>query len=313
MTGGASRVGWPPVREQTLAAGLALVAGVLSVAIGVYVFPYLSVNHDEAVYLQQAAMLLEGQLYLRPPVPEAFRPWFFVRDGAAFYPKYAPVPAAMFATGELVGSARVALAVLAAAATWLTYAVVAEVFDRRRGLLAAAFLVASPLFLIQSAVFLPYLPTAVLNLLFAFAYLRADRTRSHRWAAVAGAAIGLAFFARPYTAVLFAAPFAVHALWTFRTPDRPTVLRQSVTAVLGLAGVAVTLSYNALLTGSPFVFPYEAFAPLDGLGFGRRALLGYSVEYTPGLALRANAEVLWTLFARWVAAGPLGTGLAALG
>ena len=313
MTTGAARSGGSQEPERILAAGLALLAAALSIGIGVEVFPYLSVNHDEAVYLQQAAMLLDGTLFLEPPVPEAFRPWFFVRAGDTFYPKYAPVPAAMFAMGELVGSARVALAFLAAAATWLTYAVVAEVFDCRRGVLAAAFVVASPLLLIQSAVFLPYLPTAVLNLLFALSYLRADRTGSRRWAAVAGAAIGLAFFARPYTAVLFATPFVLHALRTLRSPDRPRLLRHGVTAVLGTTGVVAALAYNAYLTGSPFVFPYEAFAPLDGLGFGRRALLGYSVEYTPGLALRTNAEVLWTLFARWVAAGPLGTALAALG
>ncbi len=32
------------------------------------VFPYHSVNDDEGVYLYQAAMLLEGKLFLNPPV-----------------------------------------------------------------------------------------------------------------------------------------------------------------------------------------------------------------------------------------------------
>ena len=302
---------WP--REHFVAVGLAVLAGVVALAVSTWVFPYRSINHDEAVYLQQAAMLLDGKLFLRPPVPEAFRPWFFVRDGVRLYPKYAPLPAALFALGELAGGYHLSLVAIAAATAGLTYAVVAEVFDVRRGLLAAGLLLASPLFLIQSGVFLPYLPTAALNLAFALAYLRADRTGSLRWAATAGAAIGLAFFTRPYTAVLFAAPFVVHALWTLRDRDRRTVRRQGVTAALGLAGVALALGYNTVVTGSPLLFPYEAFDPGDGLGFGRRSLLGYTVEYTPGLALRANAEVLWTFFAGWVVAGPVGTALAAVG
>ena len=307
--------GWPqwPPSETALAVGLALLGAVISLVISTQFFPYHSVNHDEAVYLQQAAMLVEGKLFLHPPVPEAFRPWFFERDGARLYPKYSPVPAAMFALGELVGAYRIALAAIAAATVGLTYAVVAEVFDRRRGLLAATLLLASPLFLIHSGVFLSYLPTTALNLLFAFGYLRADRTGSRRWAAVAGVATGLAFFARPFTAVLFAAPFVVHALWALRRANRSTLLLRGLTAIGGLAGVAAALAYNAIVTGSPLLFPYEAFAPSDGLGFGRRALLGYSVEYTPGLALRANAEVLWVFFAEWVVAGPIGTALAAVG
>ena len=294
-------------------AGLAALAAVLVWAVSTQVFPYHSVNHDEAVYLQQAAMLLEGKLALSPPVPEAFRPWFFVRDGATFYPKYAPVPAAMFAVGTLVGSARLALAALAAAAVALTAGVVSEAFDRPTGRVAAALLVASPLFLVDAGVFLPYVPTLVLNLAFAWAYLRAARTGHLGTAAVAGAAAGLAFFARPYTAVLFAAPFVAHGLWTLRPEGRPALRRNLVTAAFGLAGVVIALSYNAYVTGAPLTFPYEAFAPLDGLGFGRRALLGHDVRYTPELALRAGAAALAEYLTRWTVAAPLGSLLAALG
>ncbi|MFB6171207.1 MAG: hypothetical protein ABEJ23_01650, partial [Haloarculaceae archaeon] len=140
-----------------------------------------------------------------------------------------------------------------------------------------------------------------------------ERGAGTRWAALAGAAAGLAFFARPYTAVLFAAPFVGHALWTLRTGDRAALRRQATTAATGLCGVAVALGYNAVVTGDPLVFPYLAFAPQDGLGFGRHAILGYAVDYTPALALRTNARILAALFGRWVVAGPLGTLLALAG
>ncbi|MFD1588698.1 ArnT family glycosyltransferase [Halorientalis brevis] len=277
------------------------------------VFPYHSLNHDEAVYLQQAAMLLDGRLFLTPPVDGAFRPWFFVRDGGHLYPKYAPVPAAVFALGTFLGQPRLALAGVGAANVVLVALVVRELFDRRTGLLAAAFVLCSPLFLVNSAVFLPYAPTAMFNLAFAYCYLRADREQDLRWAAGAGVAVGLAFFARPYTAVLFAAPFVAHALWTLRTDRREVLPRHAVTATLGLLGVATALGYNALVTGSPVTFPYEAFAPHDGLGFGHRQILGHEVEYTPGLAVQSNLLVLAALATTWLAGGLLGTTVAAVG
>jgi len=301
-------------RHRLVAAALAVGGGLLVFFLSVRLFPFHSLNHDEGVYLQQAAMLLDGQLFLHPPVEGAYRPWFFVRapDGS-LYPKYAPVPAAMFAVGHLLGGYRLALAGIAAGVVALTYVVTAEAFDRTRGVLAAAFLLASPLFLVESAVFLPYAPTTLLNLSFAAAYFHGRRTGSRRSAAVAGIAVGLAFFSRPYTAVLFAAPFVLHALWTLRGLDRDPLFAQTTTAVLGCCGVAVALGYNVVTTGSAFVFPYQAFAPLDGLGFGHREILAYSRQYTPELALRVNARVLALLFGEWVAAGPFGTLLAAVG
>ncbi|UPV73756.1 hypothetical protein M0R89_14560 [Halorussus limi] len=312
-------------RFRLLSAALATLAGAVVLLTATELFPYHTTNHDEAVYLQQAAMLLEGQLSLYPPVPDSFRPWFFVRDGARLYPKYAPVPAAMFAVGKLLGGFRLALAGVAAANVALTVAVASAAFDRRTGLLAGAFLLASPLFLIDSSVFLPYAPTTFWNLLFAFAYLRSARREAtggasasdrgtNGYALLAGLAVGAAFFARPYTAVLFAAPFVAHAgysLWV--GPSAKRLTRLSLTALGGLAGVGVALAYNAAMTGSPTVFPYAAFAPQDGLGFGHREILGYARDYTPALALRANAEVVALLFTEWVVGGPVGTLLAAVG
>jgi len=310
-------------RYRLAAAALALVAGAVVLLVSYRVFPYLSTNHDEGVYLQQAAMLLEGQLVIRPPVDVTFRPWFFVKSGAELYPKYTPVTAAVFAVGMALGDPRLSLAAVAAALVALTYAVGAEAFDRRTGLLGAGLVALSPFYLVQSATFLPYAPTLAFELLFAWAYLCAARTGSRPLAAVAGLAIGVAFFARPYTAVLFATPFVVHALWTLGRAAMadantgrdllPVTLRQGLVAAGGLLGVGATLAYNARMTGDPFTFPYQAFAPRDGLGFGTRRILGYERDYTPALALEANARVVRALLTRWVVAGPLGTALAALG
>jgi hypothetical protein len=294
---------------------VSILGAVVTFLVATKLFPYHSLNHDEGVYLQQAAMLLDGKFFLHPPVPEAFRPWFFVRDASGLYPKYAPVSAAMFALGELLGNAHLALALVAAGNVALVAAIASQAFDRRTGLIAAVLFFSSPLFLVDSAVFLPYAPTTFWNLLFAFAYFRSARTERKSFAALAGGAIGIAFFSRPYTALLFALPFVAHALYALRASwfDRDIVARLGTTAAVGILGVLVALGYNAVVTGSLLVFPYEAFAPLDGLGFGHRELLGYEQQYTVRLAFRSTFAAVSDLFVNWVSGGLLGTALAVLG
>ena len=305
---------------------VAAAAGGLVFLISTTVFPYHSSNHDEAVYLTQAAMLLEGQLELAAgELAEAVRPWFFLQDGGRLYPKYTPVPATMFAASmALVGEPRLTLAAVAAGNTGLVYVLGAMLADRRVGLVAALLFAGSPLALVTSSVFLPYAPTTLLNLLFAVSYLRSVRDRSLIAAGVGGLAAGAAFFSRPYTAVLFAAPFVVHAgsrslgsLVSVRAgPGRAfpePARRHGLTAALGGLVVVLALAYNARLTGAWLTFPYEAFAPRDGLGFGDRQILDHSLVYTPELAVRANAHVLWALATRWFVAGPIGTAFALAG
>ncbi|WP_134670663.1 ArnT family glycosyltransferase [Halorussus marinus] len=314
-------------RFRLLSTGLAALSGLVVFVLATDLFPYHTLNHDEGVYLQQAAMLLDGELFLRPPVSDAFRPWFFVEDAGRLYPKYSPVPAAMFAVGELLGGYRIALALVAAGIVGLATLLASAAFDRPTGLLAGAFVLASPLFLVDSSVFLPYAPTTFWNLLFAVAYVRAARAaasgakrRTYGYAALAGLGVGVAFFARPYTAVLFATPFIAHACYSVvaglahgRALARRALARLAPTAFVGLSGVGTALAYNAVVTGSAWLFPYEAFAPRDGLGFGDRRILGHALTYTPEVALEANAKVVATLFGEWVVAAPLGGLLAAVG
>ncbi|ELZ34516.1 hypothetical protein C474_02386 [Halogeometricum pallidum JCM 14848] len=306
-------------RGRLAALCLALLAAAVALLVATELFPYRSLNHDEAVYLQQADLLLHGRLFLRPPVEEAFRPWFFVESDRGLYPKYAPGPAAVFALGKTLGGYPLALAGVAAALVAGVAALGRELFDARVGVLAGLLLLLTPLFVVQSGVYLPYALTTALNVAFVVAYLRSERRRSLRDAAAAGLAVGAAFFSRPYTAVLFALPFVAHAAVTLLQSgrngriDRAQIARRLVTATGGTAGVLAALGYNAVVTGDPLVFPYLAFAPADGLGFGRRAILGHEVVYTPELGVRANALVLADLFSEWVVAGRTGTVLAALG
>jgi hypothetical protein len=319
-------------RRPERAAAVLLVAAVggLVLFLAVDLFPYHSVNDDEGVYLYQAAMLLEGRLFLRPgAIPtDAVRPWFFVvrevGGETAMYGKYSPVAPAMFAVGRLLGDWNYALGLVAAGNAAGVYYLAAAAFDRRAGLVAVVALAASPLFLLTSATFLSYAPATALNLAFAVAYVRAARTDDYRWAVASGVAIGLAFFARPFTAVLFALPFIGHTLavlWTgVRAGEdavdpafRRVLGRAVAVAVPGALGVGVALAYNAVVTGDPLLFPYAAFAPNDGIGFGPHEILGYERDYTVALAVETSAFVLEYFLTEWTPAGVVGSVLAAVG
>ncbi|WP_336025443.1 glycosyltransferase family 39 protein [Halobellus salinisoli] len=321
--------------ERVLAAFLTLAVGVLVYELAIDLFAYHSVNDDEGVYLYQAAMLLEGKLFLRPgAIPwDAVRPWFFVVDEVGgdvrMYGKYSPVAPAVFAVGRLLGDWNIALGLVAAGTAAGVYLLGSAAFDRRVGLLSIPLLAGSPLFLLTSSTFLSYAPTTALNVAFAVAYVRAARTGSRRWGAGAGVAIGIAFFARPYTAVLFALPFIAHTLvslgvswrrsgWSprlgdWQVRDRTVFARSLAIAIPGAAFVGLTLAYNAVVTGDVLTFPYAAFAPNDGIGFGTREILNYEREYTPELAADVTARVTEDFFTEWVAAGTIGTALAAVG
>ena len=306
---------WDRSRARKAVAVVATVAAVIIAFISSRVFKYHSSNHDEGVYLQQAEMLLSGRLKMRTgELTEAFHPWFFVADGGTVYPKYTPVTGVIFALGEAIYTYRLTLVVVAIVNVLLVYAVASEVFDRRVGVIASAALLFSPLFVVQSSLFLSYAPTTALNLGFAFAYLRAWKRRDMRYAAAAGICAGIAFFSRQYTAVLFAAPFIVHAVYVIASErKRETVALYATTAVFGLLFVAVTFAYNLVVTGDAFVFPYLEFAPNDGVGFGRREILGHSHFYTPELGLRANARVLYRFIVEWGPGGIAGFALTLVG
>ncbi|WP_367995970.1 glycosyltransferase family 39 protein [Haloferax volcanii] len=305
---------------------VSLLVGLVVTWLAVDLFPYHTVNDDEGVYLTQAAMLLEGKLFLYPGrLTEAVRPWFFVVQetpsapgGVQLYSKYSPAVPALFAVGLAVGLPNLVLGAIAAISAALVYALAADAFDRTTGVVAAGLLGLSPLFLLTSSTFLAYAPTTMLNLGFAVCYVRAARRDSSGYAVVAGALVGAAFFARPYTAVLFALPFIAHSLWALATARRAgtgwvVFRRYAAIALPGLAFVGLTLAYNAVVTGDPLTFPYIAFAPRDGIGFGERAILGYEVVYTPAMGVETAAEALDLLVTQWGPMGWLGTVAAVVG
>lgn len=272
---------------------LATAAAVWATAAAMVAFPYLGVNHDEAVYLLQAETVRGGRLF--PPAPSdpevarSMLPWLTAHRGEVYVPKYSPAwPALLALAWATTGSYHAAQALVAAGLVLVTYLLALELArERAPALVAAAFVVLSPFVLLQSPTLLAYLPNVLLLATFAYLFARSTRTGSRPLLGLAGMVLGLAFFNRPFDALLFAAPFGVWLVASrIRTPAR---LARDL-AVLGLGatpGVLATLIFFEKATGNPLRSPFFVDEH-DTIGFGLRRMLPDDplLDYGPPEALQ---------------------------
>ena len=296
---------------------LALGAAVWAVAASALVVPRLTDNGDEAVYLLQADSLRAGHLF--PPATEpagAFLPWLSTLAGDHYVTKYTPVfPGLIAVSHRVFGSDRATLALVAAGAVVACYRLAREVLGRRGdAVVAAAFLAGSPLFTIQSATYLSYLFNLALLMGFAAALLGGARRRSRAGLAIAGLLLGLALFARPFDAVLFAGPLLIWWIWTGRQRIGRVVGEAAWLGLGALPALAAMAAYFKAATGSALRPPFTFVGPSDTLGFGpKRMYAGMPfVDYTPGRAVLAFGR-LTVLTGFWGFGGVVLIALAVVG
>jgi hypothetical protein len=301
-------------RWRAALAVLAVVAGALAVLTNLTLFPLYSLNRDDSVYVAMARLLETGAVTL-PADSDPFRPWASAVVGDRVVLKYTPPWPAVIAAGDLLtGSPRAALAVSAAAAAVLVALLTAEVLrDRVVAVTAGALFALSPVVVVQSGTYLPYLPSLALGLSAAVLLLSGTRLGSTPRLVAAGAVAGVAAFARPFDALLTVAPFAVAALLA---RERGGLSRLGVVlrvAAGALPVLALMLIYNAVVVGGPLRLPFTVTGPQDTFGFGDRGVFPqYTVHFT---AADGVAGVLANLrgTAGWVAGGLVLVALAVLG
>ena len=301
-------------RWRAALAVLAVVAGALAVLTNLTLFPLYSLNRDDSVYVAMARLLETGAVTL-PADSDPFRPWASAVVGDRVVLKYTPPWPAVIAAGDLLtGSPRAALAVSAAAAAVLVALLAAEVLrDRAVAVGAGTLFALSPVVVVQSGTFLPYLPSLALGLGAAVLLLSGTRLGATPRLVAAGVVAGVAAFARPFDALLTVAPFAVAVLLA---RERGGLSRLGVVlrvAAGALPVLALTLVYNAVVVGDPFRLPFTVTGPQDTFGFGDRGVFPrYTVHFT---AADGVAGVLANLRGTpgWVAGGLVLVALAVLG
>ncbi len=339
------RLGVQRVRDQVRfhLAGvlLALVAGLFAVLIHLYFFRHLSENADETAYLLQAQALTHG--HLRFPmvenVPQGLdqpvgflHPWLTGIHHGEYFTKYLPGYPLLLALSLMIFSTPV-MGLAAAAAVWVlgVYFLSFSLFGSRlASLIAAAFVIASPIFIIHSAVYLSYAFNCGVLFLGLAAFWTGARCRaschprcarnchnncqSRFWLVIAGLIWGFALHIRPFDVVILVAPLTVLLLlWWGRTGQHR--LRIVGLPLLGaLPGIVVMLMYNAHVTGNPFLLPLAATDSLDALGFGSRRMLPGEpiIHFTPSMAWTALESYMHSL-PFWMFGGLVSLILAVIG
>jgi 4-amino-4-deoxy-L-arabinose transferase-like glycosyltransferase len=296
---------------------LAAAMGAVAVLVHLHVFPYLSRDADESAYLLQAEALARGQLTLPASLHAGpFQPWLTGEHGGQVFTKYLPGwPALIAASLAATGEAAPALFVVAAGLVLAVYVFALELFEgRRTALIAAAVTALSPLFLVHTATFLSYPFATALLLAASTCWIRGTRLRSRPLLLGAGALYGWAFLVRPLDVVLVAGPVAAY-LWARHRGTPRRLGRSCAWAVVGgVPFLAVTLAYNAAVTGAPLRMPLPATDAMDRFGFGPRRIMPLFrvYEYNPAQAWEALVQQARAM-PSWTFGGALLLALALLG
>jgi len=271
---------------------LIIAAGGIALAVGHWLYPLGSINHDEQMYVFSARLLGKGHLTL-PAGYAPFRPWASGVRAGKLVLKYTPVWPSMLELGAKLGSMRLGSAAAAAASVGLIGVLGRDVFGRwTEGLIAATMLAFSPIFVLQGGTYLPYDFQLVLELAVMLLILSAFR----RWRfedpitrgiaarlVLAGAIWGIACFARPYDALLLVAAISVAAAVAARRQLRRLLAAASWTAIGSAVPIAALLAFNTALMGSPLRNTFTITGPNDQLGFGLRGVFPTSTfNFTPG-------------------------------
>jgi hypothetical protein len=285
---------------KSVAVALALVTFVLGVQFGTFA----ASGADSYGYVSQADLWLQGRLIIAEPLADE-APWrnanwtltpFGFRPGdtrGTMVPTYAPgLPMAMAAFKAVGGRDAVFYVVplLGAVSVWLTFLLGARIGGPSAGLLAAAALLVSPVFLFQLMWPMSDVPAMAWWLI---AIVLATRGTMVGLAA-AGLAAALAILTRPNLLVLVV---PLLAFIVTRPGTRGERLRRGA-AFTGamLPGPIAIAALNQHLYGSAFFSGYGTFSTI----YANRHLLPNLANYTTWLLQTQTPFVLLGLTAPWV-------------
>jgi hypothetical protein len=255
---------------------LVVVACVVAMIVRYVVYPAYSWNRDELTYQWQVSVFRSGHLFgADGGFPNMFWPWLTGQSAQGYFSQYTlGWPLVMFASDLLTGSTTASILVGVVAFVLGAYAFTIEItHDRRLAWLTTALALACPFFAVQSGVYLGYLFSTGIGLLFGTALLAGLRRDDWRLIAAAGALLGYIFLTRPFDAVLWGAAFGAYALVVSWRQWRALFRSAVIVGLAFLPFLVVTVLYNHAITGSFTKFPFTAKDPLDTFGFGVRELM----------------------------------------
>ena len=217
---------------------------------------------DELSLQWQGGLLASGRLFAAAEhFPEFFSTTQTVIVDGRWFTHFPIGPAALLSPGVAAGVPWLVNPLLAAAAAVIVYRFLAAVTSEVEARAVALLFAMSPFVTFMSATQLDHLP-ALVAIWTAVAALPAwvrstSQAQARRYAAVVGAGLGVAATIRPYDAALTA---VVIGLFQLREMRRDRTLAGSLVpqVLAGCVPVALLLAANAVTTGEPLTFAYDA-------------------------------------------------------
>ncbi len=263
------------------------------------------ITPDENTYLNQARIFARGHLWGKaPPLPESFEEPYLAHQDGRLFSIFQPGWSLLLAPGVRLGVASWTPPVTASLCLLVVFLLAARVEGPRAARIAAGILLTSPFFLFHAATYYSHMAEFLWISLFTLAFVTAEQEGRDRGYLLAGACLGAAFLTR-YFDLFFGLPFGCLLL-----PDlfrrRPGAWKRLLLFVSPLAAaLGLALLYQGLLTGDPFLAPYEVYVKEsrylyilpqldDPLHF-----YGFSHAYPPSTAL-ARAARRWASLNFWI-------------
>jgi hypothetical protein len=273
--------------------GTALFVFVICNLVSWFVFHHIPHIQDTVAQVFQARLFAHGRLFLSsPPYPEFFDSKHVLNNGRWFC-QYPPGHPAILTLGVLTGMPWLVNPVMGTLTVVVIYYLGREIYDEptaRLGTLLAAF---SPFLVFMSAEFMNHSSALLFAALFMLFFARSVRARGIANPVLAGLCLGVVTDIRPFTALLIALPFALHAGYELYRMRAGASSRYALMIVAAAVVVGLMLLYNWQTTGNPLLFGYVAkYGTGHEIGFGRS---GWGEPYTLGQALNRTAIDLYAL------------------
>lgn len=245
--------------------------------------------HDEFAYIFQAKTFAHGKVsFPAPPIPEFFES-FHILTEKVYASKYPPGHALVILPGVLLGFPILMPIVLSAGSLLLLYLIVRTIESDQCALLCLGLFALSPLQVMLATSHLSHTSSLFFLLLFVYLSGCVKEQRSRLLAPASGVALGIAFLARPVTALAVAFPFVIRDFFVSINDARKGKwegLRCFLATSISFALIAGSLlAYNLLVTGDLLRFPWveytERYIPMDTLGFQHDSQTAWQRNLSP--------------------------------
>lgn len=298
------------IREYRFIISIAIISFLIIVLINKFVFPYYSNNHDEGVYIFQAKMLAQGDIYLNAnDYSSFFDSWFIINDGEKIYPRYTPVHAFILSIFYILfKDMRLAIGAISSLSLIFIYLTAKEIYGKDIAKMVPIICMSYPLFLVVSGTYLSYTSSLLLSSIFIYFFIKSLNSDNKTYPIMSGVAIGLLFFDRTFDAILVGTPFIIYTVYkAIIERKRYDFTRLYIIAISFIPLFLITLMYNYILTGDPLIFPFSKYEPLDTLGFGIKRMSPYSPIYLFDInsSIESTGLFLRQLLLSWTSAGVL--------